>query len=149
MDKQHRCDGNAIILAKSEKFYYIYFIEQTTQPLPAPKIEIHKGVGFAVAGRGSRPFLIKKPQKMELTKLRKDLQRGKLFAFESILTLYLENPQAGFADGEAQILEKCLYQIKINGGTPEVDQVLMDSSADELREYYENSEKILKMLKNL
>ena len=86
---------------------------------------------------------------MELTKLRKDLKKGKLFAFESILALYIENPQAGFADGEAQILEKCLYQIKINGGSPEVDQVLMDRSADELREYYLGREKMLKMLKNL
>lgn len=86
---------------------------------------------------------------MELTKLRKDLQKGKLFAFEGILALYLENPQAGFADGEAQILEECLYQIKINGGTPEENQVLLDRSADELRAHYENREKILKILKNL
>lgn len=86
---------------------------------------------------------------MELTKLRKDLKKGKLFAFESILALYLENPQAGFADGEAQILEECLYQIKINGGEPEVNQVLMDRSADELRAYYENCEKIQNLLKNL
>ena len=86
---------------------------------------------------------------MELTKLRKDLQKGKLFSFESILALYLENSQAGFADGEKQILEECLYQIKINGGTPEENQVIMDRSADELRAYYENREKILKILKNL
>ena len=86
---------------------------------------------------------------MELTKLRKDLKKGKLFAFESILALYLENPQAGFGDGEKQIFEECLYQIKINGGSPEVNQVLMDRSADELRAYYENREKIQNLLKNL
>lgn len=81
--------------------------------------------------------------------MRKNFKGGKLFAFEGILALYIENPQAGFADGETQILEECLYQIKINGGSPEVDQVLMDRSADELREYYLGREKMLKMLKNL
>lgn len=86
---------------------------------------------------------------MELTKLRKDLQKGKLFAFEGILAFYIENPQAGFSDGEAQILEECLYQIKLHGGENGETEVLMERSADELREYYKNREKILKILKNL
>ena len=86
---------------------------------------------------------------MELTKLRKDLKKGKLFAFEGILALYIENPQAGFADGEAQILEECLYQIKLHGGENGETEVLMERSADELREYYLGREKMLKMLKNL
>lgn len=77
------------------------------------------------------------------------MKKGKLFAFEGILALYIETPQAGFADGEAQILEECLYQIKLHGGENGETEVLMERSADELREYYAGREKMLKMLKNL
>ena len=86
---------------------------------------------------------------MELTKLRKDLQKGKLFAFEGILALYIENPQAGFADGETQILEEYMYQVKLYGDSDEAVEVITEKFADELRAYYENREKILKILKNL
>ena len=86
---------------------------------------------------------------MELTKLRKDLKKGKLFAFESILALYIENPQAGFADGEAQILEEYMYQVKLNGDSDEAVEVLTEKFAEELREYYSGREQMLKMLKNL
>lgn len=80
--------------------------------------------------------------------MRKNLKNGYVGAFETLLDAYLTDPK-GFADGEAQIFEECLYQIKINGGTPEENQVLMDRSADELRAYYENREKIQNLLKNL
>lgn len=80
--------------------------------------------------------------------MRKNFRKGYFGAFETLLCAYLTDPK-GFADGEAQILEECLYQIKINGGEPEVNQVLMDRSADELRAYYENCEKIQNLLKNL
>lgn len=86
---------------------------------------------------------------MELTKLRKDLKKGKLFAFESILALYIENPQAGFADGEKQILEEYMYQVKLNGDSDEAVEVITEKFADELLEYYLGREKILKILKNL
>ena len=71
---------------------------------------------------------------MELTKLRKDLKKGKLFAFESILALYIENPQAGFADGEKQILEEYMYQVKLNGDSDEAVEVITEKFADELLE---------------
>lgn len=77
------------------------------------------------------------------------MKKGKLFAFESILALYIENPQAGFANGEAQILEECLYQLKLNGDSDEAVGVITEKFTEELRAYYENREKILKMLKNL
>lgn len=80
--------------------------------------------------------------------MRKNLKNGVVGAFETLLDAYLTDPK-GFADGEAQILEECLYQIKINGGEPEVNQVLMDRSADELRAYYAGRERVLKMLKKL
>lgn len=80
--------------------------------------------------------------------MRKNLKNGVVGAFETLLDAYLTDPK-GFADGEVQILEECLYQIKINGGEPEVNQVIMDRSADKLLAYYENCEKILKILKNL
>lgn len=80
--------------------------------------------------------------------MRENFKIGVFGSYETLLDAYLTDPK-GFADGEAQILEECLYQLKINGGTPEENQVLIDRSADELREYYENSEKILKMLKKL
>ena len=80
--------------------------------------------------------------------MRKNFKKGYVGAFETLLDAYLTN-ENGFADGEKQIFEECLYQLKINGGTPETNQCLLDRSADELRSYYENSEKILKILKNL
>ncbi len=80
--------------------------------------------------------------------MRKNLKNGVVGAFETLLDAYLTN-ENGFADGEKQIFEECLYQIKINGGTPEVNQVIMDKFSDELLAYYENCEKILKLLKNL
>lgn len=86
---------------------------------------------------------------MELTKLRKDLKKGKLFAFESILALYLENPQSGFAEGEVQILEEYMYQVKLNGDSDEAVEVIAEKFADELRAYYAGRERMLKMLKNL
>lgn len=86
---------------------------------------------------------------MELTKLRKDLKKGKLFAFESILALYLENPQAGFAEGEAQILEEYMYQVKLYGDSDEAVEVITEKFTEDLREYYLGREKMLKMLKNL
>lgn len=85
---------------------------------------------------------------MGLTEMRENFKIGVFGSYETLLDAYLTDPK-GFADGEKQVFEECLYQIKINGGTPEVNQVLMDRSADELRAYYENSEKILKILKNL
>ena len=83
-----------------------------------------------------------------ITKMRKNFRKGYFGAFETLLCAYLTDPK-GFKDGEKQIFEECLYQIKITGGEPEENQVLMDRSADELRAYYENREKILKILKNL
>jgi len=80
--------------------------------------------------------------------MRKNFKNGYFGAFETLLCAYLTDPK-GFKDGEAQIFEECLYQIKINGGEPEVNQVIMDKFSDELREYYSNREKILKILKNL
>lgn len=84
----------------------------------------------------------------ELTEFRKKLQKGYVGSFETLLDAYLTDPK-GFKDGEKQIFEECLYQLKINGGTPEVNQVLMDRSADELRAYYDECEKIQNLLKNL
>ena len=85
---------------------------------------------------------------MELTEMRENFKRGIFGSFETLLDAYLTN-ENGFNDGEKQIFEECLYQLKINGGTPEANQVLLDRSSEELRAYYENSEKILKILKNL
>lgn len=84
---------------------------------------------------------------MELTEMRENFKIGVFGSFETLLDAYLTD-ENGFTDGEKQIFGECLYQIKINGGSPEVNQVLIDRSADELMEYYRNSE-ILKILKNL
>lgn len=84
---------------------------------------------------------------MELTEMRENFRKGVFGSFETLLDAYLTDPN-GFADGEKQIFEECLYQIKINGGSPEVNQVLMDRSADELRSYYK-CENIQNLLKNL
>lgn len=84
---------------------------------------------------------------MELTEMRENFRKRLFGSFETLLDAYLTDPN-GFSDGEAVIFDECCYQIKISGGSPEVNQVLMDRSADELMAYYKNLE-ILKILKNL
>lgn len=84
---------------------------------------------------------------MKLTEMRENFRKNVFGSFETLLDAYLTD-ENGFSDGEKQVFEECLWQLKINGGEPEVNQVLMDRSADELMEYYKNLE-ILKILKNL
>lgn len=84
---------------------------------------------------------------MELTEMRENFKIGVFGSFETLLDAYLTDPK-GFTDGEAVIFDKCCYQIKTSGSTPEVNQVIMDKFADELMAYYENLE-ILKILNNL
>lgn len=86
---------------------------------------------------------------MELTKLRKHLKKGYDYAFSAIYCLYLSDPQAGFSDGEVQILEEYIYQVKLYGDTDEAVEVITEKFAEDLREYYFGRERMLKMLKKL